>query len=287
MASFVSSSTLASLLPQKLLSDKTSKVEYKAWQQKIDNYLCCCELEEAVETEVKEDSSIESGAYENTKKSSKSNAHQLTLKQKSAIAYGIIVSRLEDQLLIQLSTVEKNNSYKLMQAIKSRFGTVNFFSRLQARRDFNRIHLKANESMASYGARIRCAARELESMDSKSLVEISELELISRLVDGLPKEFDNLILGLVRGIETITFDEFVAILESRYSMSKGKSSHGAGDSSGDSVDNPIRIAAAAMGSNRNHQRFNGTCYRCKQSGHRAAECEAQGETRDTVDITSI
>jgi hypothetical protein len=139
---------------------------------------------------------------------------------------------------------------------------VNFFSKLQARRDFNRIKLKANESISSYGARIKYGAKELELMDSS--VKVNEMELISRLVDGLPEEYDVLIVGLVRGIETISFDEFVQILESKCSLSKFKG--GCSDSS------PSVSTAAAAVSDGKNSKFYGRCFKCKQVGHKSVDC---------------
>jgi hypothetical protein len=153
--------------------------------------------------------------------------------------------------------LEKGNASALMNAIFNRFSAVNFFSKLQARRDFNRIKLKANESISSYGARIKYGAKELELMDTS--VKVNEMELISRLVDGLPEEYDMLIIGLVRGIETITFDEFVQILESKCSLSKWKGVATTAPSSA--------TAGAVVG-----QRFSGRCFKCNKIGHRSVDC---------------
>ena len=167
------------------------------------------------------------------------------------------MSRLDDALIVQFSTLEKGNASCLMNAYLSRFSAVNFFSKLQARRDFNRIKLKANESISSYGARIKYGAKELELMDSS--VKVNEMELISRLVDGLPEEYDMLIIGLVRGIETITFDEFVQILESKCSLSKWKGVATTAPSSA--------TAGAVVG-----QRFSGRCFKCNKLGHKSIDC---------------
>lgn len=252
-------SGMSSLLPDKVLSEKSTKVEFKAWYEKIMNYLGCYGLESCIKlnvtssTENNEEEEEEEEAKVKGNKSSKSPAK---LEQKSWLAYSVIMSRLDDQLIVQFSTLEKGDASALMNAIYNRFNAVNFFSKLQARRDFNRIKLKANESISSYGARIKYAAKELELMDSS--VEINEMELISRLVDGLPEEYDMLIVGLVRGIENISFDEFVQILESKCSLSKLKG----GPSSGGA------IAAAAVASDQ----FKGKCYRCHKFGHKSSNC---------------
>jgi hypothetical protein len=91
-------------------------------------------------------------------------------------------------------------------------------------------------------------------------VKVNEMELISRLVDGLPEEYDMLIIGLVRGIETITFDEFVQILESKCSLSKWKG--------GATVAPSTAVAGATFG-----QRFNGRCFKCNKVGHRSVDCD--------------
>jgi len=103
-------------------------------------------------------------------------------------------------------------------------------------------------------------------------VNVSEMELISRLVDGLPKEYDNLILGLVRGIETIKFEEFVTILESKVSMSKMK-----GGLVGGLVPNFEGEFANAASCRRQRGRFKtgGICYTCGEPGHKSSECEKQ------------
>ena len=184
---------MALLLPEKVLQEKATKVEYRAWNEKIMNYLGCCGLDDVV---VINKTSNGSNDTENEDKQEKigkgSSKGMMTIQQKSWLAYSIIVSRLEDSLIIQFSTIEKGNASLLMSVIHNRFNSVNFFSKLKARRDFNRIVLRSSETISSYGARIKYAARELELMDS--VVKVGELELISRLVDGLPKDYDNLIL---------------------------------------------------------------------------------------------
>jgi hypothetical protein len=252
--------SLSSLLPSKVLSEKSTKVEFKAWYEKIMNYLCCYGLDGCIKLSVKSLENDEEDAK--SKKSNKSGKGVADLEQKSWLAYTVIMSRLDDALIVQFSTLEKGNAAALMNAIKGRFSAVNFFSKLQARRDFNRIKLKANESISSYGARIKYGAKELELMDSS--VKVNEMELISRLVDGLPEEYDVLIVGLVRGIETITFDEFVQILESKCSLSRLKG--GSSDSS------PSANAAAAAAAISDGKKFYGRCFKCKQVGHRSVDC---------------
>lgn len=245
---------MALLLPEKVLNEKSTKVEYRAWYEKIMNYLGCCGLNEVVSINDVED---ENKQEKVNKASGKRDA---SLQQKSWLAYSIIISRLDDSLIIQFSMIEKGNASLLMSAIHNRFNSVNFFSKLKARRDFNRISLKSSETILSYGARIKYAAKELELMDNT--VKVGELELISRLVDGLPKEYDNLILGLVRGIETITFDEFVSVLESKCSLSKLKSVS-------DTVSGSATVATtfAAM-----RREFKGRCYNCGKPGHSSNSC---------------
>jgi hypothetical protein len=250
-------SGMNSLLPDKVLSEKSTKVEFKAWYEKIMNYLGCYGLESCVKLGVK--SNIENDEEDvKSKSGNKSSKNGVAgLEQKSWLAYSVIMSRLDDTLIVQFSTLEKGNASALMNAIFNRFSAVNFFSKLQARRDFNRIKLKANESISSYGARIKYGAKELELMDSS--VKVNEMELISRLVDGLPEEYDMLIIGLVRGIETITFDEFVQILESKCSLSKWKGVATTAPSSA--------TAGAVVG-----QRFSGRCFKCNKIGHRSVDC---------------
>jgi hypothetical protein len=223
------------------------------------NYLACCDLADAL---------LSSDEVKVGSKSSK-KIDVVGLQQKCVLVYSIIMSRLDDQLIIQFSTIEKGNAFKLLEAIKNRFGAVNFFSKLQARREFNRIVLRNDESISSYGARIRYAAKELELMDKE--VNVSEMELISRLVDGLPKEYDNLILGLVRGIETIKFEEFVTILESKVSMSRKK------EGVVDFVPNfeGSEFASAAYSHRRGMFKTRGNCYTCGEPGHKSSECEKQ------------
>ncbi|MGZ8855558.1 MAG: hypothetical protein ACXW07_06460 [Nitrososphaeraceae archaeon] len=271
----------ASLLPEKLLNEKSNKIEYKAWYEKIMNYMGCCGLEEVV----KIDSSVGTGKDDDNEneakdKSGKLNKAAASLQQKSWLAYSIIVSRLSDSLVIQFSTVDKGNARMLLSAINNRFGAVNFFSKLQARRDFNHIGLRSNESISSYGARIKYAAKELELMDN--LVKVSEMELISRLVDGLPKEYDSLILGLVRGIETITFDEFVMILESKCSLSKIKNSNYYNNNYNKSSSGSSNPESTVAGHKEfvNAAVFRGNCYKCGEYGHRSNNCNNSNEQND-------
>jgi hypothetical protein len=256
---------LAGLLPEKVLSMKSNKIEYKVWYEKIINYLGCCGLGDVVLlgngnsmgdlSDSKEKTSSKSkGNNTSNSSNSKNTADPVVTAQRSWLVYSIIMARLDDQLVIQFSTIEKGNALELLRAIRNRFSAVNFFSKLQARREFNHISLSKGETISSYGARIKYVAKELELMDTA--VSIGEMELISRLVDGLPKEYDNLILGLVRGIETITFDEFITILESKLSMSKMKG--GDGETSGG--------ATAALAS------FKGDCFKCGKAGHKSVDC---------------
>lgn len=264
---------MALLLPEKVLHEKATKVEYRAWYEKIMNYLGCCGLDDVVI--IKTDASNEDEDENKQERFNKSSGKgAMSTQQKSWLAYSIIVSRLEDSLIIQFSTIEKGNASLLMSAINNRFNSVNFFSKLKARRDFNRISLKSSETISSYGARIKYAAKELELMDNA--VKVGELELISRLVDGLPKDYDNLILGLVRGIETITFDEFVSVLESKCSLSKLKSVNKGEDSvvSDTSSANAIASFAALR------KEFKGRCYNCGKSGHTSANCNESNQAEE-------
>jgi len=263
-------SGMSSLLPDKVLSEKSTKVEFKAWYEKIMNYLGCYGLESCIKLGVKSIENDEEDAK--SKSGNKSSKNGVAgLEQKSWLAYSVIMSRLDDTLIVQFSTLEKGNASVLMNAVFNRFSAVNFFSKLQARRDFNRIKLKANESISSYGARIKYGAKELELMDIS--VKVNEMELISRLVDGLPEEYDILILGLVRGIETITFDEFVQILESKCSLSKWKG--------GATVAPSVAVAGATVG-----QRFSGRCFKCNKIGHRSVDCGKDKLQRD-VDLAGV
>jgi hypothetical protein len=272
----VSLSGLGSLLPDKLLNERSNKIEFKAWYEKIKNYLGCCGLIDVLDGGSKENNNDEQDKKGKSNKSSKSSVIA-DLEQKSWLAYSIIMSRLDDQLIVQFSTVEKGDAKALMDAINNRFSAVNFFSKLQARRDFNRIKLKSNESISSYGARIKYGAKEIELMDNS--VTVSEMELISRLVDGLPEEYDSLIIGLVRGIETISFDEFVTILESKCSLSKLKGGY-KGDTNS--------VAAIGAVVTRSDVGFNGRCYRCNKIGHRKSECDMKGlHYKDRDDIEGM
>lgn len=269
-------SGMSSLLPSKLLSEKSTKVEFKAWYEKIMNYLGCYGLESCVKLSVKSLENDDSEDEAKSKKSNKSGKAAVAvagLEEKSWLAYTVIMSRLDDALIVQFSTLERGNAALLMNAISNRFSAVNFFSKLQARRDFNRIKLKADESISSYGARIKYAAKELELMDSS--VCVNEMELISRLVDGLPEEYDMLIVGLVRGIETITYDEFVQILESKCSLSKLKLKGGKHGSS------PSNGAAGAAVSNG--EKFYGRCFKCNKVGHRSVDCGKDSKLIDPGD----
>ena len=266
-------SGMSSLLPDKVLSEKSTKVEFKAWYEKIMNYLGCYGLESCIKLGVKSIENDEEDAK--SKSGNKSSKNGVAgLEQKSWLAYSVIMSRLDDTLIVQFSTLEKGNASALMNAIFNRFSAVNFFSKLQARRDFNRIKLKANESISSYGARIKYGAKELELMDIS--VKVNEMELISRLVDGLPEEYDILILGLVRGIETITFDEFVQILESKCSLSKWKG--------GATVAPSVAVAGATVG-----QRFSGRwqCFKCNKIGHRSVDCGKESDRDVESDLAGV
>src|SRR4051794_40618717 len=116
-----------SLLPDKVLTERSNKVEFKAWYEKIMNYLGCYGLESLVNINVDKDE--EKAGKSKTRKNS---SVDVGLHQKSWLAYSIIMSRLDDQLIVQFSTAEKGNASALMNAIYSRFSAVNFFSKLQA-----------------------------------------------------------------------------------------------------------------------------------------------------------
>jgi hypothetical protein len=255
MSQLSGNSMLSSLLPSKLLSERSTRVEYRAWYEKIMNYLSCLGLDSEVKSEVESSNS-------------KAKSGKITVKVEQStnvmLAYSIIVSRLDDALVIQLSLIERGNVRALLEALHNRFCSENFFSKLQARRDFNRIKLKQNESISSYGARVKYLAKELELMDNTT--KVSEMELISRLVDGLPEDYDSLILGLVRGIETITFEEFVAILESKVSLSKVKGNKNSSNNDTSSIDAIVNTTVGGR------YKFNGVCYKCNVHGHRAIHC---------------
>src|ERR1700712_1804606 len=95
-------SGMSSLLPSKLLSEKSTKVEFKAWYEKIMNYLGCYGLESCVKLSVK---SLENDDSEDEAKSKKSNksgkaaAAVAGLEEKSWLAYTVIMSRLDDALI--------------------------------------------------------------------------------------------------------------------------------------------------------------------------------------------
>jgi len=96
----LSLSGMNSLLPEKLLNEKSSKVEYKAWFEKISNYLSCIGLELNA---LKFSASINGSSTRNSKDHG-------SVDQKSWLAYSIIMSRLDDQLVVQLSTVVKGDA---------------------------------------------------------------------------------------------------------------------------------------------------------------------------------
>jgi hypothetical protein len=184
-------------------------------------------------------------------------------KKDSLIAYSVIISRLDNDLINQFSTIERGNAYALMHAIESKFNAVNFLSKLKCRRDFNLIRMGGNESVSAYGARIKCAAHEIELSDKG--VKIGETELIGRFLDGLPEVYDDLITGLIQGIEEISFDQFAEIIQTKSEFINRRDNEELDDDK------------SAL-----HARRQLICWGCKKSGHRVYDCPDREGNRDTV-----
>lgn len=259
------------LLPIVTLSERSSKLEYKGWYERIMNYLLCSKLERAVEQEFDESvmktsrlSFDPSPGKRKKNKEIKENAEAVekVTKQQSLLAYAVIISRLDNDLINQFSTIERGNAYALMQAIESKFNVVNFLSKLKARRDFNLISMNKNESVSAYGARIKCAAHEIELGDES--IRIGELELIGRFLDGLPKNYDDLITGLIQGIEDISFDQFAEIIQTKSSFINRRD-----DESNNKTKSGDNNGTQAFYSKKRGPLI---CFKCGKPGHIASYC---------------
>jgi hypothetical protein len=268
---------LNSLLPNVTLSEKSSKLEYKGWYERIMNYLLCSNLENTVEYEF-DDSEMKVSRLSfdpspvNSKKNEKTkdNVSATSVgvvpkvsKKDSLIAYSVIISRLDNDLINQFSTIERGNAYALMHAIGSKFNAVNFLSKLKCRRDFNLIRMGVSESVSAYGARIKCAAHEIELSDRG--VKIGETELIGRFLDGLPKEYDDLITGLIQGIDEISFDQFAEIIQTKSEFIKRRDAN--------ELDGPKSAFQAGRQL---------ICWGCKKPGHRVYDCPDREGNSNTV-----
>jgi hypothetical protein len=141
--SIIGKSGLNVLLPNINLSERSSKLEYKGWYERIMNYMLCSNLDRAVECELDETEMKASRlSFDPSPVKKKNNTENIATtvvetigkvsKQQSLIAYSVIISRLDNDLINQFSTIERGNAYALMKAIKSKFNVVNFLTKLKA-----------------------------------------------------------------------------------------------------------------------------------------------------------
>jgi hypothetical protein len=265
--------SLKYLLPDTKLKEKSSKLEYKGWYEKVLNYLMCTQLIDTIEIQLDE-AEIKSSRLSASPIKTRSSVRQDTedksvavdklvgFKARAMLAYSVIISVLDDELINQFSTVERGNAFQLMSAIKRKYNTINLFTKINARREFNLIKMDRSESMTQYASRIKCAAHELELVDSS--VKVGELELVSRFIDGLPGEFNDLVVSITSRMEDISYDEFVEIFESKELLDDKRSSRN---------NNTAKRSGNSAYETVNHVRHsNYKCYSCGEVGHIKARC---------------
>jgi hypothetical protein len=179
------------------------------------------------------------------------------------LAYSVIISVLDDELINQFSTVERGNAFELMSAIKRKFNTINLFTKINSRREFNLIRMNKAESVTQYGSRIKCAAHELELVDNS--VKVGELELISRFIDGLPSEYNDLVVSITSRMDDISFDEFVEIFESKELLDDKRVSNNYSNKNVAKRSNDVMESA-------HYTNPNIQCYNCGNKGHKQYKC---------------
>ena len=180
-----------------------------------------------------------------------------TAEQKYDI-WAELIQFLDKRSVMMLTSECRGDGPAAWTLLKSRFANDGTPRRMALLQQLTILVLKENEEMMDYLVRAESLTNSLKTAGE----EISDSLLISVVLKGLPKAFDYFKTVHDFSKDKSTFADVKKSLKAFSDSIKVSSSEGS----------PVSLLSSSHSKPKSNSRFNGTCFKCNKSGHKASSC---------------
>lgn len=206
------------------------------------------------------------------------------LIKKSHLAYGILIQSLKDEQLRLVQGVARGNAHGIWRILLETYERKSMATRVQLLERLFGTQLKANESMASYVARLTEIERRLRAQGE----QVSESIMVYLLLKGLPSSYTS-IVQLMKMREKLEFTETVEALKNEEERQNVTRSTEGNSTAHANAAEQLKKGCFSCGAH-DHIKYNcplhskkKRCDKCHRIGHTAQECRTQSAMTATVE----
>lgn len=196
--------------------------------------------------------------------------------EKSTKALGVIGLALKDNVLVGLGVHGMKSGKELWDKLESSYGKKTTTSRLLLRQQLAQIQMSEGEDVTGYINRVNGLVDELQMAG----VDISEEDIVAKILMGLPRSWAPLVTALENVDESVLTREYVCNRLQHEQQKMGNSevamvSYSKKENNGSKKWRQGQVNHGKderKEGDRNKGRFLGKCFHCGKSGHRQSEC---------------
>ena len=147
-------------------------------------------------------------------------------------------------------------AWKIMESMKKKFAPDDTISKVELRRQLNKISMKKNDDPATLFEQLSVVRNKYNSPSSTA--QLSKEELIAVIIDAAHEDYQSVLTAEQRRLGTsIELADLQSVMNQQWRALQGSNS-------GEDED----------GEELNLSAFNGVCFKCGKKGHKANECRS-------------